>query len=137
MDVKPLVSEEQLQYARWLDIGTRIGFGLLIATFALYASGLVAPHIPLSELPSLWGLPVDRYLAATGLPTGWGWLRLAGASDVMNFAGIAFLSLVTLGCYLRIATSYLRRGDSALAFIVVAEIIVLLLAASGLVSGGH
>jgi hypothetical protein len=137
MDMKPAVSEEQLQYARWLDIGTRIGFGLLIATFALYASGLVAPHIPLSELPALWVLPVDRYLAATGLPTGWGWLRLAGESDVMNFAGIAFLSLVTLGCYLRIAASYLRRGDSPMALIVAAEIAVLLLAASGLVSGGH
>jgi hypothetical protein len=137
MDMKPAVSEEQLQYARWLDIGTRIGFGLLIATFALYASGLVAPHIPMTELPSLWVLPVDQYLAATGLPTGWGWLRLAGESDVMNFAGIAFLSLVTLGCYLRIAASYLRRGDSAMALIVAAEIAVLLLAASGLVSGGH
>ena len=135
--MKPAVSDEQLQYARWLDIGTRIGFGLLVATFALYASGLVAPHIPLAELPSLWALPVDRYLAATGLPTGWGWLRLAGESDVMNFTGIAFLSLVTLGCYLRIAASYLRRGDRAMALIVAAEIVVLLLAASGLVSGGH
>lgn len=135
--MKPLVSEEQLHYARWLDVGTRIGLGLLIATFALYASGFVAPHTPLSELPALWVLPVDRYLAATGLPTGWGWLRLAGASDVMNFVGIAFLSLVTLGCYLRIAASFLRRGDAALALIALAEIVVLLLAASGLVSGGH
>lgn len=131
------VSEEQLRYARWLDWGTRIGLSLLVATFAVYASGIVPPHIPLGDLPSLWVLPVDRYLAEAGLPSGWGWVALTGASDMMNFIGIAFLALVTVGCYARLAVTYVRRGETACAFIVIAEIGVLLLAASGLVSGGH
>lgn len=137
-DRKPvLVSEEQLRYARWLDVGTKIGLGLLVATYALYVTGLVPPHIPLTALPSLWGLPVSQYLAATQLPAGWGWLAKAGEGDIMNFVGIAFLSLVTVGCCLRLALTYLRRGDRAGAFIVLAEIAVLLLAASGLVGGAH
>ncbi len=142
MDLNPdpgegLVSQEQLRYADWLDAGTRIGLCLLVASFALYASGLVDPHVRLSDLASVWVLPVDRYLAVTGLPAGWGWLGYLGASDVMNFIGIAFLSLVTLGCYARLAVSYLRQRDTACALIVLAEIAVLVIAASGLVSGGH
>jgi hypothetical protein len=134
---KGQVSEEQLRYARWLDVGTRIGLGLLIASFALYVSGLVPPHIPLADLPVLWVLPVDEYLAATGLRGGWSWLGKVHLSDMMNFAGIAFLSLVTVGCYVGLAASYLRKRDTACALIVLAEIVVLVLAASGLVGGAH
>lgn len=134
---RELVSEEQLRYADWLDAGTKTGLVLLVASFALYATGLVPPHIPVSELPALWVLPVKDYLAATGLPVGWGWIGMVGSSDMMNFLGIAFLSLVTLGCYTRLAVTYVRRGDKACAMIVLAEICVLALAASGLISGGH
>ena len=62
---------------------------------------------------------------------------MVGSSDMMNFLGIAFLSLVTLGCYARLAVTYVRRGDKACAMIVLAEICVLALAASGMISGGH
>ena len=138
MDLKrELVSAEQLRYADWLDAGTKIGLCLLVVSFVLYASGVVAPHIPLSELPALWVLPVSEYLAATKLPTGWGWLPMTGRSDMMNFLGIAFLSLVTVGCYARLAVTYVRQGDKACAWIVLGEICVLILAASGLVGGGH
>lgn len=135
--VPATVSEEQLGYARWLDIGTRLGLVLLVVSFGVYVSGLVAPHVPLSELPGLWVLPVDKYLAATGLPSGWGWIAMIGSGDVLNFVGIAFLSLVTVGCYARLALGYFRKSDLACAWIVLAEICVLVLAASGLVSGGH
>jgi hypothetical protein len=131
------VSEEQLRYAAWLDVGTKIGLALLVASFGLYVTGLVDPHIPLRDLPALWVLPVDRYLAETGLPTGWGWLHLVARSDVMNFIGIAFLALVTVGCYARLAITYVRRGETACALITIAEVGVLALACSDLVSGGH
>ena len=131
------VSDEQLRYAYWLDVGTRIGLGLLVVSFALYAGGFVSPHIALSDLPSLWVLPVDRYLEQAGLPSGWGWVAMTGKSDMMNFAGIAFLALVTVACYGRLAITYARRGETACALIVIAEIAVLVLAASGVVAGGH
>lgn len=134
---RQLVSDEQLRYAAWLDAGTKVGLALLVAFFAVYATGLVAPNVPLSDLPALWALPVKEYLAAAGLPSGWGWLRLLGKSDMMNFLGIAFLSLVTVGCYARLAVTYVRRGDGWCAAIVLAEICVLALAASGLVGGAH
>lgn len=138
MDVnRQLVSDEQLRYAAWLDAGTKVGLVLLVTIFAVYATGVVAPHIPLSDLPAFWALPVNDYLAAAALPYGWGWLRLVAKGDMMNFLGIAFLSLVTVGCYARLAVTYVRRGDTPCALIVLAEICVLVLAASGLVGGTH
>ncbi|MSP95783.1 MAG: hypothetical protein EXR29_00880 [Betaproteobacteria bacterium] len=136
-DANREIPQEHLVYAAWLDVGTKIGLGLLIATFALYVSGILPSHIAFSQLPHLWTLPVDRYLAASALPSGWGWLALLGRGDMLNFAGIVFLSLVTLGCYLRLAVLLVRRGDVVFCLIALAEIGVLALAASGLVSGGH
>ena len=73
---------EQLVYAGWLDAGTRFGLGLLVLSFAVYVSGVLPPQTGFDELPRLWILPVDRYLAATGLPSGWGWIALLGQGDV-------------------------------------------------------
>ena len=46
--------------------------------------GLVEPHVPHSRLPEVWNLPVSQFLAATGLPTGWGWLAFAHRGDIAN-----------------------------------------------------
>lgn len=117
---------EQHIYARWLDIGTRIGFAVLLVTFAIYAFGLLDALVPPQDLARLWGLPVDRYVQATGGPTGWGWLRLLGKGDYLNFVGIALLATITIVCYARIVP-VLPRLQAALAVI---QIAVLLAAAS-------
>ncbi|TAN50567.1 MAG: hypothetical protein EPN26_10000, partial [Rhodospirillales bacterium] len=98
---KPQVSEEQIVYAALLDKGMKAGMALLLVTFALYVTGIVAPVVPLNDLPKYWTMPVGQYLAATGVGTGWSWVGLIGRGDFMNFVGIAFLSAVTIFCYLR------------------------------------
>lgn len=116
---------EQRIYARWLDAGTRIAFFALVLGFLAYVLGLLDPLVAPQELVRLWSLPVDRYVAATGAPTGWGWLRFLGKGDYVNFLGIAALATITLVCYLRILT-VLPRLHAALAII---QIAVLLAAA--------
>lgn len=112
-------------YARWLETGVRLAFGLLLVSFALYVFGVLAPLIPTAELVRLWHLPVDRYVAATGAPTGWGWLHLLGRGDYLNFVGIALLGTITIICYARIVPA-LPRLHAVLAVI---QIAVLLAAA--------
>lgn len=116
---------EQLIYARWLDIGTRLAFVLLILTFAVYVFGVLDPLVPAQELARLWSLPVDRYVAATSAPTGWGWLWYLGKGDYLNFVGIALLATITIVCYARIVL-VLPRLQALLAVI---QIAVLLAAA--------
>ena len=128
---------EQTVYARWLEWGTRVGLWLLIAAFAAYAFGVLEPHVELSRLPALWGLPAERYQAMAGAPAGWGWLGFLDKGDHLNLLAVALLSMITVVCYLRILPLHLRRGERLLAAMILAQILVLLAAASGALAGGH
>jgi len=130
-------SAEQRLYAGWVDLGTRIGFVALVASFVVYVTGLVPPGIAHADLPRYWSLPVTEYLAATGAPSGWAWIARLGESDLLNFVGVAMLGTVTILCYARILAVFVRARERALAAICIAEIVVLAIAASGLVGAGH
>lgn len=134
---RPEQPAEQLRYARLLDWGTRAGLLVLVLSFAAYMLGWSEPHVPLHKLPDLWGQPVGRYLALTQSPTGWGWLALAGRSDIAGLLGIVILAGCSVLCLLALVPLYWRGGDKAYAGLCLAEAAVVLLAASGLLSGGH
>ena len=124
-------------YARWLDWGTRIALAALVGAFLAYVTGALAPGVAVADLPRLWRLPVESYLAATAAPSGWGWVGLLGHGDYLNFLGIALLGLVTVAGYLRAVPALLARGERLQAGFAIAQVIVLLVAASGLLAGGH
>lgn len=139
MDVNqdPVVPEEQLAYARWLAWGTHFGLALLTASACVYLLGLVQPYVPFERLATVWTLPVDEYRIAVGAPAGWGWLGLAARADYLNYTGIGFLSGITGLCYLRIVPILLARGERAYALIAAVEILVLAVAAAGIVGPAH
>jgi hypothetical protein len=123
---------EQEVYARWLAWGVRIGFTALVGTFFLYVAGLVPAGVPPERLPELWGLPVNAYIAATGAPTGWSWVRRLGEGDLLNLVGVAILAATSIACHLRVLPLFLRSRESALAAICIAQVIVLTAAAAGI-----
>jgi hypothetical protein len=134
----PEITEEQLVYARLLDRGMKIGLLSLTVTFLLYVSGALAPRVPVADLPRYWSLPVKQYLAATGVHGGWSWLGLLRHGDFLNFLGIAFLSGVTIACYVAITPILFRKKDLVFGWIAIVEVVVLALAASGVLNvGGH
>lgn len=135
---KQYVTEEQIAYAKILDLGMKVGLLLLIISFALYVFGILPPHVPLADLPTYWRLPVHEYLAQTDIHQGWSWLYMLNKGDFLNFVGIAFLAGVSIACYLRVIPSLFRKGDTIYAFLAIAEVLVLVLAASGVLkAGGH
>jgi len=131
------VTEEQFLYADLLDKGMKVGLAMLLVSFAVYVFGLSEPVVPLADLPAYWSLPVGKYLAKAGIGTGWSWLGLVARGDFMNFAGIAFLSTVTIVCYVRILAVAARTRQTIFGGIVLAEILVLCLGASGILTAGH
>ena len=131
------VPTEHEIYARWLDRGVRTSLALLVAAFLTYAFGLLEPLVPLERLTVLWTLPLERYLALTGAPTGWSWLALLDKGDALSLAGVMLLALVTLVCYLRLAVTLVQQGDRLLGAIALAQVVVLIAAASGWFAGGH
>jgi hypothetical protein len=138
-------NEEQLLYAKILEIGMFVGLGLLLVTFFLYVSGIVAPAVPVEELPKYWEMSVHDYLEATNHDyvhrehaiTGWSWLSVLGKGDYLNFLGIALLSGVTVVCYLGIVPTLIKKRDLVFAAISLMEVVILTLAASGILSVGH
>ena len=140
MDVKPApvrVPEEQRMYARWLRAAARAGLVLLIVAFLAYATGLASAHVPLQELPALWTLPLDEYLARTGQPAGWGWIGMLPSGEALSLIGVSILALATLVAYGRLVISYLRSGERVQAWIAAAQVAVLLVAALGAFGTGH
>ena len=138
MDLKRDENEQVAQqvYARWLDACTRGAFAISAAAFLAYATGLLAPYVPLTSLPALWGLPVDEFLRRTGAPSGWGWIALVGYGDFLNLACISALPLVSALCYLRVVPTLAGRGERLLAAIAALQVLVLAATASGFFAGG-
>ena len=130
-------SPEQLRYARVLEKGMYIGLLVLLVTFIVYAFGILEPHVPLSKLPSYWELNVENYLEHAGLAAGWSWLGMLNYGDMLNFVGIAILAGVTIVCYAAVIPFFLKSEDKAYAAMAALEVIILALAASGILAVGH
>ena len=139
-------SEEQLAYAGVLNVGMWIGLFLLVVTFIVYISGVLPSYVPiekLSEIPQgsnvpYWGMRAHEFNQAFNVPTGWGWTSLVAKGDYLNFVGIAMLGGLSILCYLVILPILIRKKDTAYVVIAIFEVLVLALAASGILkAGGH
>jgi hypothetical protein len=136
---------EQFLYAHVLGVGMYIGLVILFVTFALYVTGIMAPAVPLDQVSQYWHLGVEEYLHAVNQDflhkdhplTGWAWVGMLGKGDFVNFLGIAILAGITIICYLAIVPALLRQKDNAYVSMVLIEVVVLALAASGILAVGH
>ena len=134
--IKPM--KAQLTYANILQFGAWTGIFLLFCSYTIYVLGILPPHIELATVPQYWSQGVHAFVEGAGAPQGWSWLFLLGTGDYLNFIGLTLLALMTIVCYLVLIPSFIRQKDWAFAFICIAEVLVLALAASGLLgSGGH
>jgi len=131
-------TEEQVLYANILNKGMMLGLLALVATFIVYGAGILAPKIPVSDIQVYWKMSASDYLAKSGMHAGWAWLGHLGYGDMLNLLPIAFLSALTIFCYLAIMPGLLRKKDTAYVVIAVVEVMVLCVAASGVLgTGGH
>jgi hypothetical protein len=128
---------EQLRYAGVLEKGMYVGLICLFVTFALYVSGIMQPYIPLHTLPEHWTKNVHEYLTEAEIDAGWSWVSMLGYGDFLNFVGITILAGVTVLSYLAIIPLLFRSRDFIYAAVALLEVIVLAVAASGIVAGGH
>ncbi|MCL6638857.1 MAG: DUF1634 domain-containing protein [Firmicutes bacterium] len=135
---KVLVAPEQLKYATLLLYGAWSGIAIMVVTFTLYITGILSSFVPPAQMPQYWGMKASQYLTATGAPHGWGWFSMLGYGDYLNYIGLALLGALTVIGYLILLPAYLKKKDWAYSAIVATEIIVLSLAASGILkAGGH
>jgi hypothetical protein len=131
-------TEEQLVYANLLEKGMLAGLIGLLVTFIIYVLGILPALIPKKDIPNYWTHSVHDYLHHTGAPAGWNWIMELGKGDMLNFAPIAFLGAVTIFCFLRVIPTLFRKKDTLYGFLAIIEVLVLVVAASGVLGvGGH
>ena len=131
-------TEEQLLYAKFLEKGMLGGLIGLLITFVIYVLGILPPLIPRKDIPQYWIHSVHDYLHHTGVQAGWNWITQLGKGDMLNFAPIAFLGAVTIFCFLRVIPTLFRNKDTVYGFLAIIEVLVLIVAASGILGvGGH
>lgn len=129
---------EQLLYASLLEKGMYFGLLILFITFGLYALGIMDPYIPLDKISRYWSMNVNDYLKQADIHAGWAWVGMLKYGDFVNFIGIAMLSGVTILCYAAILPTLLKNKDTVYAALAILEVIVLSVAASGILgAGGH
>ncbi|WP_029896533.1 DUF1634 domain-containing protein [Desulfohalovibrio reitneri] len=129
---------EQITYANILFLGAWTGIALLVVTYFIYLTGILEPHSTIRAVIDSWTHGVHHYQQATDAPSGWGWAALLNTGDYLNFIGLALMALLTIVCYLVLLPGFIRQRDWTYTIICVLEVLVLCLAASGLLgSGGH
>lgn len=128
--------KEQIIYANLLFYGSWGSLALMAATYLVYVSGLLAPHVPLDKIIVLWEKNAHDYIVQGNVPVGWGWTALLGTGDFLNFLGLALLAGMTIICFIPLVPAYLKEKRPVYAIIAVLEILVLAFAASGIVGAG-
>jgi hypothetical protein len=129
-------SREQIIYANLLLMGMVAGIFIMIITYAIYLTGILPPHVDIHLISANWGKAIHEYLEITNSPSGWEWTSLLLKGDFINYIGFVLLGLMTIICYLVLVRGFVRKRDWIYAVISILEIVVLSLAASGLVGGG-
>ncbi len=137
MSNKTKPSEEQLKYASVLQTISLGGLALLVIGFIVYLSGILPTLVPADKIPQYWGMRVHEFVEKTGMPTGWSWVPLLNHGDIVSFLGIILLAAGTIVCFAVVLPTFARKKDIPYVFIVIIQILILLLAASGFITGGH
>lgn len=127
-------ASDAARYALLLQWGTRTGLLVLILTFTAYLLELTDPHVPLRLLSSVWDQPLARYLQLTATPTGWGWVSTARHADMNTLVGIALLATCSVPPLLAVIPLFLKRREFYYVGFCLLQVLILLTAASGLLS---
>jgi len=128
---------EQILYAKILQKGMYLGMAILFITFGIYTFGIMKPYIPLDKISTYWSMNVNEYLHEANINGGWSWLSMLKYGDFINFIGIAILAGVTIICYAAIIPILLKNKDRVYAVAALLEVLILSLAASGILAVGH
>lgn len=135
---KAQASEEQVIYANFLGKTTWIALGLLLVLFFIYISGILPNVVEFTKIQEYWTLRADDFIHEAHVPTGWGWLPLIRHGDMLAYIGIVLLAGLTIISYLRILPVFFKKKETVFVVIILIELGVLIMAASGvLTSGGH
>ena len=99
--------------------------------------GILPVYVPMDKIPQYWTHSSHHYLQATNIQPGWAWLGKLNYGDFLVYLPIVFLAGITIVCYIGVLFKFIKSKENVLVVIAIAEIVVLLAAASGFLNVGH
>jgi len=124
-------AEVERTYAAVLERASIVGIAAIAAAYLLYVLHVLPLSVQVHDIAANWHLGADELVAKGLSPSGWGWIADLGQADVLSLAAIGFLTMTPLVCLAAASASFLKRKDYAFTVIGLLQILVLLVAISG------
>lgn len=126
-----------MAYAEILSWVSLLGMIFLGLGFFIYLMQMLPSTVSIQEISQHWHLKASDFTHQLHIPTGWAWIDHIFHGDILSYASIVFLSTGTIGCLAIVAVVFFREKNHIYTAIAIAQVLILLLAASGIVSSGH
>ena len=127
----------QLAYAGILGKATTIGIALIIAGYAIYVFQLIPLSVPIEHVAGNWHLRAAEFHKQIDAPLGWSCFSAPGYGDTISYITLIYLGTVTMLCLFVAGIAFLREKNGIYTAISFIQLLVLIFAAAGVVSGGH
>ncbi len=127
----------QLTYATVLSWTSTLGIIFVVAGYLIYVFQLLPAAVSPAEIAMQWHLRAAEFHKVVPVPSGWDWITQLGRGDVLSYASIVYLSSVTMMCLVVIIPLFLKEKDRIYTMITILQVLVLVFAATGIISGGH
>ncbi len=130
------VDEVQTVYARVLEIVSHVGFVFLSVGYLVYVMQLLPLSVPIEAIAGNWHLKASEMQQKLQIPAGWSFVSSTaalGKGDVLSYLSILYLAMATVICLVFAITAFYREKNYLYTAIAVLQVVVLLVAASGLV----
>ena len=127
----------QLAYAGILGKATTLGIALIIAGYAIYVFQLIPLSVPIEHVADNWHLRAAEFHQQIDAPLGWSCFSAPGYGDTVSYITLIYLGSVTMLCLFVAGLAFLREKNGIYTAISFIQLLVLIFAAAGIVSGGH
>ena len=135
------LSKEEKVYANILYRSSRIGLIFLVFAAIVYFAGILPQETALDSMHEYWHLSLRSYRAAVQKQetprSSWHWIGRINRGEYFAYLPVAFLGLITVACFIRLVPIFLRKRDYTYLVIVCVEVLVLVLAISGILNSGN
>ena len=129
------IEPAQLSYATLLVWLVRVGLVAMFVLFLPYAIGWVPAAIPIGDVPIYWSMDASTYARTVGVSTGWQWIHFLNDSGVLAFVGTILFPMAATIAALAAAAFFARERVAVYSLIALAEGVVLVVAATGVLAG--
>lgn len=142
-DVKPgklYADRVQLAYASTLELVSHAIMIVMAIGFVLYILQLLPLTVPVETVASNWHLNATKLQMKIHHHCGWSCFTDVHTfmhGDAVSYASVIFLSLATMLCLATAAIAFFKEKNRLYLMITILQVLVLMVAASGLFRSGH